>query len=142
MKKILVVGSKNTYRSIIVCEYLKKALSDNAKTETEVLSAGIMAVPDIPADPDAVLSLEKAGIRGDFRSSPLNKQAAIDAVLIITMSEKIKNAILGKFPGMQSKVSTFAYFFSGKELEMAAVPGFAETAAGLIDKNLDRLLAI
>lgn len=101
-----------------------------------------MDFSDIPAEPEAVVSLEKSGIKGDFKSSPLNKQAAIDAVLIITMGEKIKNAILGKFPGMQSKVYSFAYFFSGKELEMDATPGFAETVAGLIDENPDRLPAI
>ena len=141
MRKILVVGGKNTYRSLIVSEYLKKALKDRAKTGTEVLSAGIMAFPGIPIEPEASVSLANAGIIGGFTSSPLGKQAVLDADLVLTMSEKIKNAILGKFPDMQSKVHTFSSFFSGRETEMTASPGFMEAAAAMIDANLDRILS-
>lgn len=142
MHKILVVGSKNTYRSIIVSEYLKKVLKDNAKTETEVLSAGIMAFPDIPAEPEAVESLGQIGISGGFKSGPLSKQAVMDAVLILTMSEKIKNAILGKFPDIQSKIFTFTFFFTGTESELAAAPDFARKAAAMIDGNKEKVLSI
>ncbi len=142
MRKILVVGGKNTYRSLIVSEYLKKALKDKAKTETEVLSGGIMAFSGIPIEPEAAVCLAKAGITGEFTSSPLGKQAVLDADLILTMSEKIKNAILGKFPDIRGKVFTFSYFFSGNETEMSASPGFMEAAAAMIDADLDRLFSI
>ena len=98
MKKILVIGVKNTFRSIIASQYLGKLIAEKALPDISVISAGVMAFPDIPAEPEAVTQLEKLGISGAFVSTPLKKTDIAEADIIITMSEKIKAAILMKFP--------------------------------------------
>ena len=79
MKKVLIVGGKNTCRSIVACECLKKILQDKGETGVSVDMAGIMAFPDIPAEAEAVEALKGAGITGDFKSKPLSKKAKASA---------------------------------------------------------------
>ncbi len=139
MKKILVVGSKNTYRSIIVAEYLKKAISLKGKSGFEVSSGGIMAFPDIPAEPAAVEQLENLGISGEFKSKALSKQAVKEADIILTMSDKIKAAILIKFPDRAPVVYTFKSFFGAGDGEFSAGPDTGSEASVIIEKGIDKL---
>jgi protein-tyrosine-phosphatase len=139
MKKILVVGSKNTYRSIIVAEVLKSAIAAKGKNGFEVQSAGIMAFPDIPAEPEAINQLKDINIEGDFRSRPLDKRSVADADMILTMSGKIRSAIIAKFPEKSGLTQVFGVFFGGEAFDLASGPGVAGEAAGIITKGFDRL---
>jgi len=137
MKKILVVGSKNTYRSIIVAEFLKKALKDKGNNGVEVKSAGIMAFPDIPAEPEAVSQLKSLGIDGEFKSSPLQKQSVAEADLILTMSDKIKTAISGKFSDKAAVIHAFKSYAGGSgDLEASA--GLGDEVKGLVEGSIDK----
>jgi protein-tyrosine-phosphatase len=143
MINILIVGSKNTYRSIIAAEYLKKMLVEKGKNTVEVLGGGIMAFADIPAEPEAAEQLKALGIQGDFRSRALDKKSVMDAGLILTMSGKIKAAILAKFPDMKDKVHTFkGYFEDGADLDLAASPALAGEIAMITGNGFEKIMSL
>lgn len=139
MKKILIVGIENTCRSIITAEYLRKTLKDKGKTGVEVAGAGVRAFPDIPADAAAVIALEKLGIEGDFKSRPLSKQEVVEASLIITMSQKIKAAISGKFADKAAVIYTLKELAGEPEDEMQPSEGIAEQIRQMIDKGFSKI---
>jgi protein-tyrosine-phosphatase len=140
MKKILVVGSQNTCRSIITAEYLKKALKDMGNTDIEVSGAGIMAFPDIPADEAAAGNLNKLNIQGEFKSRPLSKQEVVDATLILTMSAKIKAAISGKFADKAAAIFTLHEIAGEPEADITASDKLGDEIKAMIDKGMDKIL--
>jgi protein-tyrosine-phosphatase len=142
MKKILIVGSQNTCRSIVAAEYLKKAVKDRGKTGIEVSAAGIMAFPDIPADPAAVAGLKNLGIEGEFKSSPLSRQEVLDAALMITMSPKIKAAISGKFAEKAAIIFTLREIAGEAEADIKASDKLAEEIKAMIDKGFDKIAGV
>jgi protein-tyrosine-phosphatase len=139
MKKILIVGSQNTCRSIIAAEYLKKAVKDRGKTGIEVSGAGIMAFPDIPADSVAVAGLKRLGIEGEFKARPLSRQEVLDAALLITMSPKIKAAIAGKFADKAAAILTLKEAAGEAEADITASDTLAEEIKAMIDKGFDKI---
>lgn len=142
MKKILVVGSKNTYRSIIIGAFLKKFISDNEISGIKVNSAGIMAISDIPADSDAIQELAALGVTGDFKAAILTKQAVLEADLILTMSDKIRSAIVLKFPEVSGKIFNFINYFSGVKSDVTAEIGLGKNIAKLISSNSNKILLL
>jgi protein-tyrosine-phosphatase len=139
MKKILVVGSKNTYRSIILGEYLKKVFQEKEMSDIDVKCAGIMAFPGIPAEKEAVSQLELRGVSGAFVSSLLDKESVLDADIIITVSEKIKGAITGKFSDKSSCVFT-AKELSGETGDITATESLGAEIKELVEKGMNKLM--
>ncbi len=139
MNMILVVGAKNTYRSIILAECLKKALKEKGNNGTEVISAGVMAFPGVPAEPEAAEQLKKIGIKGELKSQPLRKEYVLDAGLIITVNSKIKSVIGEKFKDKREIIRTFGEI-SGKNEDLTAGPGLAELLAKDIEAGYSGFL--
>ncbi len=142
MKKILVVGSQNTCRSIVAAEYLKKALKDRGNTESEVSGAGIMAFPDIPADESAISNLNKLNIQGEFKSRPLGRQEVTDAALILAMSPKIKAAIAGKFAEKAAVIFTLHEIAGEPEADITASDRLGDEIKAMLDKGMDKILKL
>lgn len=128
LRKILVVGMQNTYRSVITAEVIKKSA---AGTGLEVECAGVMAFPGIPVEPEAAAQLKTMGIEGEFVSNPLTKPAVAGADMIITVTEKIKGAICAKFPDKAGSVFTLLELAGepGRDLEAGASTGGTVSAA-------------
>lgn len=139
MSMVLVVGGKNTYRSIILAECLKKTLKDKGNNGVKVISAGVMAFPGVPAESEAAAQLKKIGIDGEFKSQPLRKEYVLDAGLIITVNSKIKSVIGAKFNDKREIIRTFGEI-SGKNKDIAAGPGLAELIAKDIEEGYSGFL--
>jgi protein-tyrosine-phosphatase len=139
MKKILIVGSHNTCRSIIAAEYLKKAIKDRGKAGVEVSTAGIMAFPDIPADHIAIAGLKNLGIAGEFKSRPLGRQEVMDAALIITLSQRIKAAILGKFAEKAGIIYTLKEIAGEPETDITVSEKIVQEIKVMIDKGFNKI---
>ncbi|HRU40000.1 MAG TPA: low molecular weight protein arginine phosphatase [Candidatus Goldiibacteriota bacterium] len=138
MKNILVVGGRNTCGSIVAAGLMAKCLAEKGRSDTAVASAGIMAFPGIPAEEEAVKTLEKNGISGSFCSSALTKKQVEEADLIITMTRKIKEAILAKFPGKEGLV---LWVYEGEEApeEDRGCEKLEERIPGICEKLCEKL---
>jgi len=140
MKIILIVGEKNLCRSILLSEYLKKTLKEKGKSEIEVKSAGIMAMPDIPVENEVIEELKKLNINGKFCSRNLLKQDVIEANFIFTVNSKIKNAILNKFPEKQNFIFTIKEFAGEDEIDFIDEKITADETKALIDKCIEKII--
>ncbi len=138
MKKILIVGEQNVFRSIIIAEILKFILKQKGKIDFEVKCAGICAMPGIPIEEEAKTEL-KNYIDGEVYSKLLLKQDVEEADFILTINNKIKNAILNKFPGKKKSIFTVREFAGETELDIVNTKITAEEAKIIINKFVDKI---
>lgn len=94
MKKIIFVCTGNTCRSPMAMAVLRQKLKDNNITTWQVDSAGLSA-GECKMSENSVKALEKIGIKtNDFLSKPLTLDMALEADLIVVMTNYHKEAIL------------------------------------------------
>jgi protein-tyrosine-phosphatase len=139
LRKILVVGMQNTCRSIVTAELIKKAAKEKGVSGIEVDCAGVMAFPGIPLEAEAAAQLKSLSIEGEFSSKPLTKQAVSDAELIITMTEKIKNAISAKFPDKAAAVATLKELAGETDRDLAPSEKLGEEVKNAVEKAFDKI---
>lgn len=139
MKKILIVGEQNIFRSIVIAEFLNFILKQKEKNDFEVKSAGIFAMMNIPAEEGAKEELKKYNINGDFYSKPLLKQDVENADFILTINSKIKNAILNKFPEKKDFIYTVKEFAGDTDKDISETKITAEETIQIINKFVDKL---
>ncbi len=138
MKKILIVGEQNIFRSIIIAEILNFILKQKGKNDFEVKSAGIFAMLDIPMEEEAKTELKKY-VNSDFSSKPLLKQDVKEADIILTINSKIKNAILNKFPEKNNAIFTVKEFAGESEVDFINQKITAEEAIEVINKFINKI---
>lgn len=139
MKKILIVGEQNIFRSIVIAEFLNFILKQKEKNDFDVKSAGVFAMMDIPAEEGAKEELKKYNINGDFYSKPLLKQDVENADFILTINSKIKNAILNKFPEKKDFIYTVKEFAGDTDKDISETKITAEETIQIINKFVDKL---
>lgn len=87
IKKILLVCTGNSCRSIMAEGLLKKALKDLGKNNIEVTSAGVNAIDGIAPTRETIEAMKKEGIDvSGFRSKRLTDKDIYDADLILVMA--------------------------------------------------------
>lgn len=94
MKKILFVCTGNTCRSPLASALLKV----KAAEIVEVKSAGVHAVPKMPASDGTKAILEEKNISFEHEATPLSKELLRWADLVLTMSNSHKQFIYSMFP--------------------------------------------
>ena len=84
---VLVVCSGNTCRSPMAAAYLRQALAEAGAPGVRVESAGLHAVPGLPAAAEAQEAVARDGLSlAEHRSRPLDEAAVAAADLILAMT--------------------------------------------------------
>ncbi len=102
--KILFVCTGNSCRSIMAKGYLEKRLKELGKEEITVSSAGVVALPCMPATKEAKQVVEEAG--GDISDHRARRLSDVDvkgADLIFVMEDLHREHILSKYPRAVNK---------------------------------------
>ena len=112
---MLLVCSGNTCRSPMAEAMAKRMLAEQRGLADEdlpaaglrVLSAGVAAMPGMPASPHAVEAMQRQGIDlSRHRSRILTPEMLHDADVVYTMTQGHRRAILEMMPSVEDKVFT------------------------------------
>lgn len=105
-----MVCTGNTCRSPMAAALLSDAAA-RASVDLTVRSAGLAAFPGVPYTPEAVEALREIGLDlSGGVSRPLQKDWALEADVVLTMTPEQRDAILRKLPGLAGKVFLLADF--------------------------------
>ncbi|MBN3038269.1 MAG: low molecular weight protein arginine phosphatase [Candidatus Omnitrophica bacterium] len=109
IKKILVVCTGNSCRSVMAAGILKSLLKD--KAGYEISTAGTVAVKGMQATPEAVEVAAEDGIDVSAHlSQPLTEEIIDQADLILVMQRKHREHILNIDPSAESKTHLLSEF--------------------------------
>jgi protein-tyrosine-phosphatase len=109
IKKIIVVCTGNSCRSVMAAGLLKHMLKD--KGDYEIATAGTVAVKGMRAMPEAIEVMSEEGIDvSDHLSQHLSDQMIEGADLILVMQEGHKAHILSRNPEVKEKVHLLSEF--------------------------------
>lgn len=115
MKNILFVCTGNTCRSSMAEALFKDMLEGVGKDmeQIKVHSAGIFAVAEQGASPQAIIVMENRGIDlAEHKAKLLTKEKIEEADLILTMTRRHKNSVIDIIPEAKSKVYTLKEYIS------------------------------
>ncbi|MEW6725952.1 MAG: low molecular weight protein arginine phosphatase [Bacillota bacterium] len=108
-KKILFVCTGNTCRSSMAEGIARHLLGDDR--EIRVLSAGVHALPNVPATPEAVEALAEEGIDiSGHRAALLTRELVEEADLVLTMTAGHRRLVREAAPDQAGKVFTLAEY--------------------------------
>ncbi len=127
---ILFVCTGNTCRSPMAEALLRRALS--ADSGWRAASAGLAAVPGLPASGDAVRVLGEAGVDlAGHRSRPLTPALVRDATLLIALARSHLAQILVSYPDTGPRLFLIRAFVAGTPAHACDIddPVGADTAA-------------
>ncbi|MCM3714269.1 low molecular weight protein arginine phosphatase [Halalkalibacter oceani] len=139
-KKILFVCTGNTCRSPMA-----EALLRSRAADVEVKSAGIHALPSMPASDGTRAILEEKAIAPDHTSQAVSADLLTWADLVLTMTRSHKEAIQLLFPETSEHVHTLKEFVDdeSEEVDIAdpiggSLEDYRQTAKE-IERCLDKL---
>ncbi|MBO8126099.1 MAG: low molecular weight protein arginine phosphatase [Firmicutes bacterium] len=150
MKSVLFVCTGNTCRSSMAEALLRNILKDKGlDSKVQVSSAGVSALPSMPASPEAVEVLAK-GWQLDISShkaTQLTDELVSGADLILTMSKSHQDYILQVVPEAKEKVFLLSEF-AGQNGDVSDPIGrgreeyqrVAEEIEGYLQKALPKMI--
>lgn len=110
-KTIVFVCTGNTCRSPMAAGLARHILDGDGDRGTLVLSAGVHALPGVPATEEAVEALAEEGIDiSRHRARRLTPELAEQASLILTMTGSHKSEVLRVAPRAESKTFTLTEY--------------------------------
>lgn len=115
---VLFVCSGNTCRSVMAQGFLERIWEKypDKKVEIRASSAGVAAVDDLEASPQALEALREEGIDlRHHRSRKVDEELIVWADYIFTMTEGHKKALLAFFPEAKEKVWLLGEFVTGEK---------------------------
>lgn len=102
---LLVVCRANLIRSPVAAGLLRRAL--DARTDVEVVSAGLRAEPGLPADEDAIALAAQVGVDlADHRSRPVTADLVAASALVVTMTEEQRSTLVRILPAAVPRTFT------------------------------------
>ncbi|SFE61537.1 protein-tyrosine phosphatase [Alteribacillus iranensis] len=146
IKHILFVCTGNTCRSPLAEALLRSKATDGV----EVKSAGVYAMPDMPASDGTMDVLKEKGIELDHKSQPVTKELVDWADLVLTMTKSHHETTVQLYPEAADKIFTikeFAADITGPEGDITDPIGgsaemyrkTAEELEPLIDAVLEKI---
>ncbi|PZN08857.1 MAG: ribose 5-phosphate isomerase B [Bacillota bacterium] len=122
-RRVLIVCSGNTCRSPMAAAYLRAALDRVGLGDVRVESAGLYALPDLPAPPEARQAVAEHGISlAGHRSRAVDADVVRDADLILAMTRSHAEQLRRRFPEIAGRVAVWREFAAGRSLEDPDVP--------------------
>ena len=117
IRRVLLVCSGNTCRSPMAAALLKHLWAKAAPGwDLEVSSAGTGAFPGSPATEHAVTAMRRRGLDlTGHRSQPVNDQSLAGVDLILTMTERHKDAIRMPWPHLADRLFTLGEYAGTRE---------------------------
>ncbi|GAB6877639.1 ribose 5-phosphate isomerase B [Thermaerobacter litoralis] len=123
VRKVVIVCSGNTCRSPMAAAYLRRALDDLGQGAVAVESAGLHAVPGLPAAAEAREAVARDGLSlAEHRSRPLEAGGVAEADLILAMTRSQAEELRRRFPEAAGRVALWREWAAGGPLADADVP--------------------
>jgi len=145
IKRILIVCTGNSCRSVMAMGYLRKRLKDLGK-DIVVESAGTAALPGLGPSKDAVMAMGDIGVDiSGHMSTQLSKEMIKKADIILVMEPIHKDEILRLAPEHIDKVFYFREFDTSADEYSVPDPigmgsGFYKNVLDVIKKSTEGFL--
>jgi len=105
MKKILFICTGNTCRSVMAEALGRLWLKENGLEDVEISSAGLAALPNMSAAPQAAEVMQKRGLNVENHSSKLLDVSVIEeAEIVFVMTHAHLDQLLTYYPEAEAKV--------------------------------------
>ncbi|PEJ58536.1 low molecular weight phosphatase family protein [Bacillus sp. AFS002410] len=115
MKNILFVCTGNTCRSPMA----EALLRHHGNEFFQVKSAGVYAMPGIPASQNAILALKNKGIDANHSSQQVNDELLEWSSNVLSMTSSHKQMLITNFPQYKDKIFTFYEFINGQSIDIS-----------------------
>ena len=131
-RRVLVVCSGNTCRSPMAAAYLQAALAEQGGAGIQVASAGLHALPGLPAAAEARQAVAEDGLSlAEHRSRPLDEELVTWADLILVMTRAQAEELQRRFPAAAGRVALWREWAAGSAVADPDVPDpFGQPLAG------------
>lgn len=142
MKSLLFVCTGNTCRSPMAEALCKKRILD--PSQLQVVSAGVQAIPGLPASSMTLRLLKEEGIDfSNFQSQLVTPALMKDSTYVITMTQQHRAFLIRHYPQYQEKIFLLTEWTTQEDLPDPIGGGFYEyqACAEVIKASLESILS-